>query len=240
MTLEPAVLGLMVAPSSSGVLLAVAALVAFLARTPAEVLLVDRFRSRELTRTSLAWKLTLGYSAAIAALVIGAWLLAEGPFWLVLVMATPLLLVELSFARKSRSRRLLPELAGSIAIGGVAPAIALAAGASWMLAWGLWIVVTARVVAAIPFVRVQLRRAKSQEFRQPASDLAQLVAVGAVAAGLARMGVPVAALLAIAFLAVVHAVEVRRPPRRAAIIGAQQVVLGLTVLVATGLGYLAP
>ncbi len=230
----------MVAPSLAGVLLVVAALVAFLARTPAELVLVDRYRSRDHARTALARNLTMTYAGVLVVLVVGAWLLADGPFWVVVLLAAPLLAVELLYAQRSRSRRLLPELAGSIAIGGVAPAVALAGGESWTLAWGLWIVVAARVVAAIPFVRVQLRRIKDQVVHLLVSDGAQLIAVGAVAFGLVLLDVPLAALLAMGLLALVHWIEVRRPPRRAAIIGAQQVVLGLTVVLATGLGYLAP
>lgn len=240
LTLEPAVLGLMVAPSLPGVFLAGAALIAFLARTPAELLLIDRYRNRQRARTAVARRLTIGYMAALAILAIAAGLLAAGPFWLVVLVAVPFLAVELMFARKSRSRRLLPELTGSIAIGGVAPAVVVAAGETWTLAWGLWLVVAARVVGAIPYVRVQLRRAKSQDFRLLSSDVAQ-VSTGALATvGLWLLQVPMSAIVALAFMAIVHIVDVRRPPRRAAILGAQQVVLGLTIVVATGLGYLAP
>ncbi len=51
LTLEPGLLGLLVAPGAAGVCLAVAAFVAFLARTPLKVVLVDRRRGRWLGRT---------------------------------------------------------------------------------------------------------------------------------------------------------------------------------------------
>ena len=50
LTLEPALLGLLVAPSIAGGALAIAAFLAFLVRTPLKVLLVDRRRHRELDR----------------------------------------------------------------------------------------------------------------------------------------------------------------------------------------------
>ncbi len=240
LTLEPAVLGLLVEPSTAGALLALAALLAFLARTPAELVLVDRYRERSHDRTRLAVRLTLGYTAVLALLIVAASALADGPFWIPVLVAVPFFALDLGYARRSRSRRLVPELAGSVAIGAVAPAIALAGGSTMLVAGGLWLVIAARVVAAIPFVRVQLRRFKAQPFVLAGSDGAQVGAVAVAALGLALVGVPLSAAVAVAFMAAVHLVEVRLPPRRAPIIGAQQVVLGLTVVLATGLGYLAP
>jgi hypothetical protein len=54
LTLEPVALGLLVAPSWPGLALGAAALVAFVARTPLKVVLVDRWRHRWLARTRLA------------------------------------------------------------------------------------------------------------------------------------------------------------------------------------------
>jgi YwiC-like protein len=54
LTLEPLLLGLLVAPSWPGLALALAAFTAFLVRTPLEVVLVDRWRGRSLPRTPAA------------------------------------------------------------------------------------------------------------------------------------------------------------------------------------------
>lgn len=89
----------------------------------------------------------------------------------------PLVAVELWFDMRSRSRRLIPELAGSIGIGSIATSIALADGASTRVAWGLWVVVAARSVAAIPYVRTQIQRTKSRPSPNWHSDVAQLAAI---------------------------------------------------------------
>lgn len=191
-------------------------------------------------RTDLAIRLVAGYTIVLAALVVIAVVAADGPFWQPLVAAAPLLLVEFGYARKSRGRRLMPELAGSVGVAAVAAAIALAGGLEWVLAGSLWLVAAARAVTSVVFVRVQLRRLKHQTVRVWHSDGAQLLGLAGAAAGLWRLEVPVAAVAALGFAALVHLVEVRRPPRVAAVLGAQQVVLGLTVVVATGLGLLAP
>ena len=54
LTLEPALLGLLVAPSIVGGAIGVAAFLAFLVRTPLKLVLVDQHRHRVLERTRLA------------------------------------------------------------------------------------------------------------------------------------------------------------------------------------------
>jgi hypothetical protein len=240
LTLEPVVLGLVVAPSLAGAAIAVAAFAAFVVRTPLRVVLVDRHRHRRLPRTALAGRIAAVELALLALLGATALVLAGPGFLAPLAVAAPLVGVELWFDARSRSRRLVPELAGSVGIAAVAAAIVIAGGGSTVDAAGAWLVLAARSVASLPFVRIQLQRAKAQPFHLGHSDAAQAVAVVAVAVGAVAGAVPLVAVAAVALLAVVQVVLVRRPPPRAAIIGAQQMVFGLTVAVTTALGMLAP
>lgn len=240
LTLEPAILGLLVAFSAPGAALSAAALVAFVARTPLKVVLVDRWRDRRLERTGLAWRILAVELLLIAALAIFALLTAESSFVWPLAVAAPLIIIELWHDMRSKSRHLLPELAGTIGIGSVSTAIALAGGADTGVAAGLWVVIAARSLAAVLFVRVQLLRFKGHDFVLWHSDVAQLLAVAIVLAGWLVEIVPVAAVVAIAALALFELIAVRRAPQRAAMIGAQQVVLGLTVVLVTALGVRAP
>ena len=240
LTLEPAVLGLIVAPSAAGWLLGLAALVAFVARTPLKLALVDRRRDRRLPRTVLASQVALVELAGLAGLLTAAWLAADQSFWPPLLMAAPLMAVQLWYDVRSRSRRLAPELAGTVGIGAVAAAVALAGGEAAEVAAGLWCVAAARSVAAIPFVRVQLRRAKEQDHRIAESDAAQILAVAAVAAGALLGAVPPAGAAAVAGLAGFHTWAARRRPPSTPVLGAQQTVLGLVVVLVTGLAAAAP
>lgn len=240
LTLEPAVLGLLVEPSAAGLSLAGVALMAFVARTPLKIALIDRLRRRRLDRTRLAERvagLELVVAAALLALAVAT---AEQAFWWPLVIAAPLVAIELWYDVRSRSRRLVPELAGSVGVAAVAAAIALAGGSEGLVAVGLWCVAGARAVAAIPFVRVQLRRMKGQPHTLLSSDGAQLVAATAGVVGYALGAVPLTGMAALVALATVHAVQVRLPPPVVAALGAQQVVLGLSVVLATALGVRAP
>jgi len=240
LTIEPAVLGLLVAPSWAGAALAVAALVAFVARTPIKLALVDRWRHRRLPRTVLAEKVATIELGVLVVLLALAFALATGDFWLPLVVALPLVAVELWFDMRSRSRRLVPELAGTIGIGGVAAAIVLADGGELALAAALWCIVAARAIASIPFVRLQLCRYRQQPSRRITSDAAQ--GAGIVVAGAAVLldTQLIAGLVAIVSLGLYQAWASRRPPPAAAVLGAHQVVAGLTVVLVTALGVLAP
>ena len=69
LTIEPGLLGLLVAPSLAGACLAVAALVLFMLRTPLELALVDRRRQRRLPRTRLAERVAAAEAVLLVVLV---------------------------------------------------------------------------------------------------------------------------------------------------------------------------
>jgi hypothetical protein len=233
LTAEPALLGLIVAWSWPGLALGVAAMVAFVARTPIKVILVDRWRDRWLDRTRLAARIATIEIVVLALLIAFAVVGGESGFWVPVAFAAPLVALELWYDMRSRGRRLVPELAGAIGIGSIATAVALADGASTRLAWGLWVVVAARSLAAIPYVRFQIQRTKSQAGPRWYSDLSQVAAVIGVAIAWLVDLVPLAAAIAIAVVAVINVAAVRLAPRRAVIIGIQQTIVGIAVIATT-------
>lgn len=233
LTAEPALLGLLVAWSWSGLALGLAAMAAFVARTPLKLVLVDLFRRRWLDRTRLAAAVLAAEGALIVGLLVAAEVGAEASFWWPFAIAAPLVVLELWFDMRSRSRRLLPELAGTVGIGSVAAAVALADGASQGLAVALWCVVAARGVAAIPYVRTQVLRLHRRPHARWHSDLAQAAALLAVLIGWWVGEVPVASVAALALVAGVNLGAVRAEPRPPKVLGMQQMVLGLLVTLVT-------
>lgn len=238
LTLEPVVLGLLVAPSRAGAALGLAALVAFVARTPMKVVLVDRWRHRWLPRSRTAARIAAVELLLLAVLVIaaGRW---AGWSWLVPVgLALPLFATELSFDMRGRGRRLIPELCGAVGISSVAAAVAIAGGESARLAAGLWLVLAARAVASIPFVRVQISRLRHGAGSTTTSDAAQLTGVAIAGSAVwveQRLAV---GLGAVAVLAVAQAVWVRRPAVAAKVLGLRQMALGLALVALTAAGVL--
>ena len=262
LTCEPALVGLWVRPSVAGLCLGLAAVAAFVAKTPLRVVMVDRRRVRHLRRTTVAVRLLLVEVAVIAVLLGAAFATASNRlFWLPALAAAPLVGIELWFDSRSKSRRLAPELAGAIGVGAVAPMIVLAsaaevtggiggsAPADLRLALALWMIIAARVVASIPFVRAQIARIRGASEARPAggegpaagittlplwaTDLAATaLAFAATAADLAVM----AGAIAIVMLVALQRLSSLGEPQRAAIIGAQQMMLGFFVVAATAIG----
>lgn len=240
LTLEPVLLGLVIAFSWSGLAIGLAAFVAFLARTPTKLAMVDRRRHRSLPRTRLATRvaaLELCLLFVLAALA--TW--SAGIAWLIpMLIAAPLVATELWFDVRSRSRRLVPELAGAIGITAVAASITVAGDEAWRLAAALWMILAARAVASIPYVRTQIVRTRRGSSPLGTTDLFQLA--GAVI-GFAAVAVTTEVLvgaIAVAVVAMAQAVALRRahiPPVK--VIGLRQMATGLTIVAATAFGLFA-
>jgi hypothetical protein len=240
LTAEPVVLGLLVAWSWPGLALGLAAMLAFVARTPLKVVLVDRWRHRRLGRSRVAARIAAVELAVIAGLaVVAAVGASSGWFWVPLAAAVPLVGVELWFDMRSRSRRLVPELAGTVGIGSVVAAIALAAGESAALAVGLWVVISARAAAAIPYARTMVFRAHGRPVTLWHSDLGQVLAVAAVGLAWLADAIPFTPVMAVAAIAGFNVVAVRGPVKRAVVIGAQQMIFGIAVVAVTAIAVLA-
>jgi hypothetical protein len=212
------------------VALAATAFLAFLVRTPLRLVLVDHFRRRWLLRTRVAAVVAGIELVAIAMLVRQAWTWAGGRWLAPVALAGPLVVVELWYDRRSRSRRLVPELAGSVGIASVAATIALAGGESAALAAALWLVLAGRSVASIPHVRTQLDRLHGRDANQASADLAQLA--GIVLAGVATVVQPhaVGGLAAVVAVALVHSALARGRVRPAVFLGVTEMVFGLVVV----------
>lgn len=235
-TLEPILLGLLVAPTWAGLGLALATTGVFLARRPVKLVSTDLVRKRQLPRTRIASWFALGYGAVGLAGLALAIRTATGPFWWPLAAATPLAVVSLRADAQSRNRGLIPELAGGIAMGSAAAAIALAADWDWVAAFGLWLVLAARSYAAIILARAQVRRAKDQPYDGSGVYAAQVVALLVVGLAASLAIVPLFSALAIFLLGAGAFYSLARPPVPAKTVGWTQMVLGLVVVLLTATG----
>lgn len=238
LTLEPVLLGLLIAPSLVGAMLGVGAFVAFLVRSPLKLIMVDVRRKRWLTRSQLATKFAIGELVVLAAIASAA-LWAAGWSWFVPVLiAAPLVGVEFWFDVRSRGRRLVPELCGSIGISSVVSVIVLAGDRNTSLAVGAWLVLSARAVGAIPFVRVQIARLRGLSGSTRSSDAAQAVAIAVGVVAVVTERKMVAGLLGLLAVAILQLVWVRRTPLAAKVLGLRQMVLGVGLVAVTAAGVL--
>ncbi len=238
LTLEPVLLGLLIAPSVAGICLGLAALLGFLARTPLKIVLVDRSRGRQLPRTRTALLVAMVELAAVAALGLVAWSTASGAFWFPLVAAGPLIALELWFDMRSRSRRLVPELAGSFGIASIVAMIVAADGRSAALAVGLWALLAARAVTSVPFVRERVAELHHRPDPPVPLVLWDAVAVVIVVVAAVLDASLVAGALAVLGVIALQRLSLLRPTPRAVVLGIRQTLLGLSVVMITWLGVL--
>jgi len=244
LTLEPGILGVLLAPSVAGILLGIAALVAFLLRTPVRLVLLRHLRSGErqptsmgLERTRLATRVALLELAVLGLALAGTAMLAGGLEWtLPLVVAAPLFAVAFWFDLRSASRQLMPEIVGSVALAAVAAMGALAGGATWALALGAWMILSARVFSSIPHVRAQIGRIHAREASPMPTLLGDLAALATAALAVVLEPALLLGGLAIVGLVVIQHVTLARPPRPAKILGVRQMILGFTVVGVTAIG----
>ena len=239
LTLEPAVLGIVIAPTLAGGCLAVAAIVAFLARTPLKLVLVDAHRHRDLDRTRLARRVVIVESLVLLVLVATAVATADAEFWWPAAVAAPLVAVELWFDMRSRSRRLTPELAGACGIGAIAAMIALAGGNSAALAAGLWLVLAARTVTAIPSVRAQVMALHGRVASRRPTFVGDAAAILLAALAVVTDEQLLAGAVAVVVVVLLQRLTDRHPAPSAVLLGVRQTALGFFVVVVTAVGVLA-
>lgn len=225
--LEPIALGLLVAPSWSGALVALAALFGFLVRHPLKLALQDTLRERSVPRTRWCWLLVVSYLSAATLALAAAVALRDIRILIPLGLVAPMALTQVLYDAHNRSRELFPELSGAAAMSSIAAAVALAGGTRLLPALGLAGIGVARTLPSIVYVRTLLRPASIW----PALVL-HVLAFGAVA-WLTRSPFVMAAMV---ILLVRSVWGLTHEPPRAKTIGWREIVFGaVTVgLVAVG------
>lgn len=237
--LEPILLGLLVAPSPAGFFLALASFASFLARTPLKILWKDVRRGRRYARTTAAAQVLLLYGGLAGLGFAGAWLSGGWLPLLPLLLASPLIAVQVYFDLYLSSRKLLPELVGPVALAAVGAGMGLAAGWLWPAALGLWAIMVLRALPSILYVRARLRLEKGQPVNLTPAIAVQFVA-WAVGFSLFLLGIlPFLAATALLILLAraVYGLSPYRRPVAAKTIGWGEILLGLLTVLLSAIGY---
>lgn len=237
--LEPLLLGLLVAPSWAGVGITLGVVGAFLMRQPLKIAWVDHRRGRRYARTRLAERAALGFGL-LAVVGFGASLLLVGPAVLLpFVLGVPLAGVMFGSYAQNRGRDLLPELAGAAALALAAISLALAGDRSYGVALALWIVLLARSIPSILYIRARLRLEKGQPFSHALPIVAHMVGLVTVGVWVALDYAPLLALVPIAILLAraVRGLSDYRGRVRVSTLGIWELIYGLLTVIFTAIGY---
>lgn len=235
---EPILLGLLVAPTWAGGLLALAAFLAFLTHQPLKIVLNDRRRGRRYARTAVATRFAIGYGVVAAAFGAAAvWLAGFLPL-LPFALALPFMLVFAAYDQRP-GRHWQAELAAPTAFAAVAAGIPLAAGWALPAAMALWGVMVARSVPAVLYVRARLRLVKERDAQTGLAIVAHVVALGAVGVLVWLGWLPATAVFALLILLVRAALGLSRLRRSVSTktLGFIETGFGLLTAVLVAAGY---
>ncbi len=238
--LEPILLGLLVAPSPAGWLLALASFALFLTRQPLIILWSDYRRGRRYQRTVLAGRFLLVYNVVVVATLLAVWRTAPSTgLWIPLLIVSPLVIIQLIFDLHHESRHWLPEVLGPVILSAFSASIAAASGWALVPALALSAIPISRAVPTVFYVRARLRLEKGQPASAHLSTALHLMAVIGITALASAQLVPVTSILAALILlarAVYGLSRLRRPaqPRH---IGIQEIVFGLLAVTMAAAGF---
>lgn len=161
---EPLVAGLLVAFSQTAVWIAIFVVGAFLTRQPLKVLLNDFLAKRDLPQTQIAKKFVFLYGTISTFGLAGCLIFGKIENFLPFFIIFPLAIYQIYCDSSRKSRELLPELTGAIAVSSSIAVIALADNWSLISAFSLWVIFVARLIPSILYVRNRLRLEKGKEF----------------------------------------------------------------------------
>jgi hypothetical protein len=233
--IEPLLLAMIVAPSSCGALICAASICGFLTRQPLKLAMQDLLRGRTYPRTHWCAIFASSYAGGAALAVIAAIAFAGWQIAIPFAIVAPLAIVNIVFDARNKSRALLPEITGPLAMASSAAAIAIAGGKSMPVAFTLMALLALRGLPAVVYVRTLIARAH----RKPAAAAmpvalhvaAVIIAIALWRAQLAPLeaAIVLTALLARAAYGLTHDV----PPAKT--IGWREMAWGAVFVVVTGL-----
>ena len=181
---EPLAAGLLIAFTPSALWIVLLVVGAFLTRQPLKVLLNARQANRALPQTPVALKFVALYGAIFTIGLAGSLAFVPANAFAPFLLVMPLAAYQIYCDAARRSRQLLPELTGAVAVSSSVAVIAIAAGWTFPAAFALWAIFVARLIPSILYVRNRLLLEKGKSFSAsvPAgAHIAALALVGALA-----------------------------------------------------------
>lgn len=230
---EPLILGLAVRPSLAGAMLALAALLGFLSRQPLKYAMQDALRGKSYPRSAVCRRWAAGYLIGAAGALSLAIAAAGFPLFIPFGLVAPLAVMVIAYDARNRSRNLLPELGGAVAMSSTAAAVAIAGGMRIVPALALSGIVIARSIPSIIYVRTLVQRAHGNTASSTPAIALHALAIPAVA-----LFAPPIATVAIAALFIRAVWGLTHQPPRAQTLGWREVSWGLVTVALSATAFL--
>jgi hypothetical protein len=236
---EPIVLGLLVAPTWKGFVLGLAVVSLFLLHQPLKIAMKDNLKQRRVARTQWAERFVMLYGGLGISFVLILIAMNGANFLLPMIIGSIFALVQVAYDARNQSRELVPELTGSIALAATASSIALLAGWSMTSAMMLWLILAARAVTAIIYVRVRLRMVHDKPHNKSFALALHIFALCLFVLLVVVKVIPFTVIIAMSIL-VVRAFKGMLHPAphvTAKVIGLTELAIGIVYILTVSVGY---
>ena len=238
--LEPVLLAMLIAPSSTGIFIAILSLSSLLIRQPLKILLIDIRKRKMYRRTRQGFLFVFLYSGIAAAAVVT--ILSRADYNALLPLLPAYLVaaaVVWQFDVGGDSRAWLPEVLAAAVMAAFAVSICLAGGWLWYQAAAVGVILLARAVPAVIYVRARLRQIKTGNDALLTPMVLQTIALCAVLLLHWLALAPLLSAIAV-FALLARVIYFLRfgAPVKPKIVGIQEVAIGLSYVLLVAAGYL--
>lgn len=236
---EPLLVAIAVAPSINGMAVMLVFVGAFLARQPLKVFLADRFAGRDLPRTRAALNYLCLFSATCFLGIAGVTAFGHPDNYVAAALIVPFGVYQVYSDVGQKSRQLIPEMIGTLAISSSALFIALAGGWTAATAVSLWGIMCARLIPSVIYVRNRLRLEKGKPYSVAAVMITNVAALLTVSVLSIYGFAPYLTVIVFALLLARSAFGLSPVRKRAKAmeIGIWEVVFGLLTVLSVIVGY---
>lgn len=236
---EPLLAGLILAPSAAAPFISLFVVGSFLSRQPLKFYLGDLLSEKSLPRTNLARRFVFIFGAIALLGLVGAISLTSLNNLLPFAVAAPIVIYLITQDIARQTRELLPEILAALALASSITVVALAGGFDTPFALSLWLLMVARLIPSVLYVRSRLRLQKAKSF-QVFGPLASHVVATLVVFALHSIGnASILTMTMSAFLAAraVHGLSGSAPSMSAKAIGIREVIYGTLYALTVVIGY---
>lgn len=236
---EPVVVGLLLAPSVGGLLLSLATVAAFLTRHPLKLWVMDLRRGRVSARTHLTIKFALIYGSVSLLFLLLTIKTSGSQFLLPLLIALPFAVSQLIADFANKSRNLLAEIAGAVAIASVSSSILIIGGWTFGMALCIWLILVTRIVPSILFVRAKINTIHGLNPNKSLVIIAHAVGLLIVSAIVLKgFGTaPAWIILLVLFARALYGLTSYSKAKTAKAVGVRELIYGTLTVLAIAVGY---